>query len=92
MQLYPEPNQSGLNNNYTVNKTNTDDTHSFDVRVDHNFSMKDRFFARYSFSDNHKIRPSPFDGDADGGGFAEGDEKVRVGGFAASHTHMFASI
>ena len=90
MQLYPEPNQSGLNNNYTVNKTNTDDTHSFDVRVDHNFSMKDRFFARYSFSDNHKIRPSPFDGDADGGGFAEGDEKVRVGGFAASHTHMFA--
>ena len=90
MQLYPEPNQSGLNNNYTVNNTNSDDTHSFDVRVDHNFSMKDRFFARYSFSDNHKIRPSPFDGDADGGGFNEGDEKVRVGGFAASHTHMFA--
>jgi hypothetical protein len=91
MQLYPEPNVAGLNNNYVVNRTNTDDTHSFDVRVDHNFSNNDRFFARYSFSDNHKVRPSPFEGDADGGGFNEGDEKVRVNGFAASHTHMVSS-
>jgi outer membrane receptor protein involved in Fe transport len=91
MQLYPEPNLPGYNNNYVVNRSNTDDTHSFDVRVDHNFSSDDRFFARYSFSDNHKVRPSPFDGDADGGGFNEGDEKVRVHGFAASHTHMFSS-
>lgn len=90
MNLYPEPNQSGLNNNYVVNRTNTEDTHSFDVRVDHNFSGNDRFFARYSFSDNKKIRPSPFEGDGDGGGFAEGDESVRVHGFAASHTHMFS--
>jgi hypothetical protein len=90
MKLYPEPNQSGLNNNYVVNRTNNDDTHAFDVRVDHNFSGNDRFFARYSFSDNHKVRPSPFEGDADGGGFNEGDEKVRVNGFAASHTHMFS--
>ena len=91
MQLYPEPNLPGLNNNYVVNRTNTDDTHAFDIRVDHNFSANDRFFARYSFSDNHKVRPSPFDGDGDGGGFNEGDEKVRVNGFAASHTHMLSS-
>jgi outer membrane receptor protein involved in Fe transport len=90
MQLYPEANLAGLNNNYVTNRLNTDDTHSFDVRVDHNFSGKDRFFARYSFSDNHKVRPSPFDGDGDGGGFNEGDEKVRVNGFAASHTHMMS--
>jgi hypothetical protein len=90
MQLYPEPNQPGLNNNYVVNRTNSDDTHAFDIRVDHNFSSNDRFFARYSFSDNHKVRPSPFEGDADGGGFAEGDEKVRVNGFAASHTHVLS--
>jgi hypothetical protein len=90
MGLYPEPNLAGLNNNYVVNRSNTDDTHSFDVRVDHNFSGNDRFFARYSFSNNHKVRPSPFDGDGDGGEFSEGDEKVRVHGFAASHTHMFS--
>jgi TonB dependent receptor-like, beta-barrel len=91
MNLYPEPNLAGLRNNYVVNRLNKDDTHAFDMRVDHNFSAKDRFFARYSFSNNHKVRPSPFDGDADGGGFNQGDEKVRVHGFAASHTHMFSS-
>jgi len=91
MQLYPAPNQGGLTNNYVVNRNNDDDTHAFDLRVDHNFSGNDRFFARYSFSNNHKVRPSPFDGDADGGGFAEGDEKVRVNGLAASHTHMFSN-
>ena len=90
MMLYPEPNSAGLNNNYVVNRNNSDDTHSFDIRVDHNFSTNDRFFARYSFSNNHKVRPSPFDGDGDGGGFNEGDEKVRVHGLAASHTHMFS--
>jgi carboxypeptidase family protein len=91
MQLYPAANQAGLNNNYVVNRNNTDDTHAFDARVDHNFSSDDRFFARYSFSNNHKVRPSPFEGDGDGGGFAEGDEKVRVHGLAASHTHMFSN-
>jgi hypothetical protein len=91
MQLYPAPNQPGLNNNFVVNRTNSDDTQAFDIRVDHNFSSNDRFFARYSFSNNHKVRPSPFEGDGDGGGFSEGDEKVRVNGLAASHTHMFSS-
>ena len=91
INLYPQATQAGLNNNYTVNRLNNDDTHAFDTRVDHNFSGNDRFFARYSYSNNHKIRPSPFDGDGDGGGFAEGDENVRVHGFAASHTHMFSS-
>src|SRR5204862_2214332 len=31
MQLYPSPNQPGLLNNYVVNRTNTDDTHAFDL-------------------------------------------------------------
>src|SRR5262245_52058353 len=90
LQLYPAANQPGLNNNYVVNRTNTDDTHAFDVRVDHNFSSNDRFFARYSYSNNHKLRPSPFEGDGDGGGFSEGDEKVWVHGLAVSHTHVLS--
>ena len=72
INLYPQATQAGLNNNYTVNRVNNDDTHAFDTRVDHNFSGNDRFFARYSYSDNHKIRPSPFEGDGDGGGFSRG--------------------
>jgi hypothetical protein len=91
MMLYPEATLAGLNNNYVVNRTNTDDTHAFDLRVDHNFSENDRVFARYSFSDNNKLRPPPFEGDADGGGFSEGTETVRVHGLALSHTHVFSS-
>ncbi|MGH9160026.1 MAG: TonB-dependent receptor domain-containing protein, partial [Vicinamibacteraceae bacterium] len=90
MELYPEPNQPGLTNNHVVNRTNTFDTHSFDIRVDHNFSENDRFFVRYSFSDNEKVRPPPFDGVGDGGGFNEGTETVRTNGLAVSHTHMFS--
>src|SRR6185295_11965464 len=33
LNLYPAPKQPGLNNNYVVNRTNTDDTHAFDIRV-----------------------------------------------------------
>ena len=91
MMLYPDATLPGLNNNYVVNRTNTDNTHAFDLRVDHNFSENDRVFARYSFSDNDKLRPPPFEGDADGGGFAEGTETVRVHGLAVSHTHVFSS-
>jgi hypothetical protein len=91
MQLYPQATLAGLNNNYVVNRLNNDDTHAFDVRVDHNFSQNDRVFARYSFSDNDKLRPPPFEGDADGGGFSEGTETVRVHGLALSHTHVFSS-
>ena len=81
-----------MNNNYTVNRLNNDDTHAFDTRVDHNFSGNDRFFARYSFSDNHKVAPVTVRRRcAMAAGSAEGDEKVRVHGFAASHTHMFSS-
>ena len=45
MQTYPEPTQAGLNNNYTVNRLNHDDTHAFDTRVDHNFSGNDRILS-----------------------------------------------
>jgi hypothetical protein len=91
MRLYPEPTLDGLFNNYATNRNNKDDTHAFDVRIDHHFSNRDSVFARYSFADTKRFKPGPFDGFADGGGFGEGDETVRVHGLAVSHTHMFSS-
>ena len=91
MNLYPGAEPAGLINNYTTNRHNTEDIHTFDVRVDHNFTSNDHFFARYSFSDNHKLRPSPFDGHADGGGFNQGDEKGGSTAWRLSYTHMFSS-
>ncbi|MBM3756254.1 MAG: hypothetical protein FJW38_19975 [Acidobacteria bacterium] len=89
MELYPAPTAAGIFNNFNVNRSNRDDTNAFDVRIDHNFSEKDQIFGRYSFADITRFRPGPFEGVADGGGFANGDETVRTQGAALSYTHTF---
>ena len=91
LDLYPAaPTNAALNNNYFVQRGNTDDTNAFDVRLDHNFSERDQIFGRYSFADIKRFKPGPFDGVADGGGFNNGDETVRTQGAAISYTHTFA--
>ena len=90
MQLYPAPTNGLLNNNYFINRNWSDDTNAFDVRIDHNFSEHDQIFGRYSFSDINRLKPGPFDGVADGGGFNNGTEAVRTQGAALSYTHTFA--
>ena len=87
----PDRTSSNVRGNPAGDQTWEIDARNIMFRVDHNFSENDRVFARYSFSDNDKLRPPPFEGDADGGGFAEGTETVRVHGLALSHTHVFSS-
>jgi hypothetical protein len=90
MNLYPAPTNALLNTNYFINRSYTDGTNAFDVRVDYNFSSRDQVFGRYSFADTNRLRPGPFDGVADGGGFANGTEAVRTQGAALSYTHTFS--
>jgi len=90
MNLYPSPNVAGVWSNYNVGRTNSEDTNSFDVRMDYNISDKDRIFGRYSYSKSTRLRPAPFDGVADGGGYSEGDETVNTHGAAVSYTHIFS--
>jgi outer membrane receptor protein involved in Fe transport len=89
LSLYPEPTQPGLVNNFSVNRTNSTDVNSFDVRLDENFSETDHAFLRYSYSHSPSAFPSPFSGYADGGGFANGDQTVDAQGAALSYTHTF---
>jgi hypothetical protein len=64
--LLPAPNQFGANgqalpfNNYAVTRAGTSGVHSFDVRVDHQFSSKNTLFARYSFQNTDAVAPSLF--------------------------------
>lgn len=93
MNLYPTENfiQAGTQgNNYNTIRNLTDDANSFDVRIDHHFSDKDHIFGRYSWADIVRFRPGPFEGVADGGGYGDGDEKVRTSGLAVSYTHSFS--
>jgi hypothetical protein len=90
LNLYPSPTSPGLVANYGSSPVIEDDTNAFDVRFDHNFSDHDQVFVRYSFADSPRFKPGPFEGFADGGGFNEGDEKVRTQGAALSYTHTFS--
>ena len=51
MALFPDPNipGAGLANNFNGISNVAHDRETFDVRVDHNFSEHDQFFARYSY-------------------------------------------
>ena len=91
MGLFPAANQAGLINNYATNRLNTEDIHTFDVRVDHHFSQNDHAFVRYSFADIGRLKPGPFEGPADGGAYAQGDEVGRTHGLALSYTKMFST-
>jgi hypothetical protein len=91
MNLFPEATSGGLINNFATNRLNTEDIHTFDVRVDHDFSQNDHVFVRYSFADISRLKPGPFEGPADGGAYAQGDEVGRTHGLALSYTKMFSS-
>lgn len=89
MDLYPSPTNGNLFNNFFVTRKNTDDGHNVDGRIDHTFSERDSIFGRVSFNDVSRFRPGPFEGIADGGGFAQGNEILRTMGAAVSYTHTF---
>jgi len=49
LQLYPAPN-STTSNAYISSPNKTQYSHTYDVRVDHTFSQKDHFFARFDYN------------------------------------------
>jgi hypothetical protein len=65
-KLYPAPNIQGrehLPNNFFFSPADSDDADQYDMRFDHNFNDKHRFFARYSIRDQfvfqNGILPEP---------------------------------
>ena len=68
--LYPAPNIAGREhqpNNFFFSPSDTDDAHQYDMRFDHNFSDKHRFFARYSLRDQFVFQNGPLPEPAVGG-------------------------
>jgi hypothetical protein len=88
--LFPAPGPLQPNgNNYLVDPTSKIDQNSFDVRVDETISQKDAFFARFSWEDQPKTIPGPFNNFLDGGGFTAGDIENSYRSMAISETHLF---
>lgn len=55
--LYPLPNRNVPLQNFVSSPTQSDDTDTFDVRVDHRFSGASQFVARYSFGNRDLFEP-----------------------------------
>ncbi len=54
------PNQPGLSNNFINNAASGSDNRTYNARIDHSFSDKQRFFGRFGYADPIPIDPSPY--------------------------------
>ncbi len=85
--LYPLPNLPGSANNFLFNPVLSNDQDAFDVRVDHQLTSKDAFYATVSYGNVNSHRPDPLPGLAGGGSFS-GDvtNLARAAGITDVHT------
>jgi hypothetical protein len=60
MNAYPAPTNSGRVTNYLTNLSQQQNWDQGDVRVDHQFSSKDNFFARWSIQATSTIQPNNY--------------------------------
>ena len=78
--------------NYVANPVEITHRANVDVRVDHKFSDKDNSFYRFSFENQPRLIPSPFQQTPlDGGGFFSGIEDNSYRSVALSESHLFRS-
>ena len=91
MALFPPANVSGNPAfNYIANPVENTHRSNFDTRIDQKFSDKDNAFIRFSYENQPRIIPSPFQSSiADGGGFFSGIEDNSYRSVALSETHVF---
>jgi len=88
--LFPAPNVDVNGNNYLVDPKKSLRQDNFDIRVDHTFSDKDNFFARFSYENQPIFTPGPFTNALDGGGFTAGNQDNAYRSLAISELHTFS--
>jgi Carboxypeptidase regulatory-like domain/TonB dependent receptor-like, beta-barrel len=90
LALLPPANANGNGYNYIANPVENTHRANFDVRIDHKFSDKDNSFYRFSYENQPRQIPSPFQNSLlDGGGFFSGIEDNSYRSLALSESHLF---
>jgi len=90
LQLYPAANQAGVIDNFAANRDQPDDSHHFDVRVDHNFRPEDQVFVRVSYTNRSAFFPPSITGLGENSNFGQGEFKDRSLNVAISSNHVFS--
>ncbi|MBI1786073.1 MAG: carboxypeptidase regulatory-like domain-containing protein [Acidobacteria bacterium] len=83
LKLYPQPQRSGIVNNYDAVASSRDDDKQYSVRIDHNFSERYRLFGRYSGLWNDHYEPNYWNSVSSPAGFNQ---------FIKSHTVVLDQI
>ena len=90
LNLFPDPTQGGITNNFAINRSLPDDSQHFDIRVDHNLSVRDQIFGRVSYSKRDADIPADFTGEGDNISFGQGAVKDNSWNLVASEVHSFS--
>ncbi len=95
IDLFPEPNipGAGITNNYSTVNDFTQDTNTFDARIDHKIGEGDSLYLRYSFNDVTVYTPGLFPRkngiDPGGAVFAfAGESKTKAHGVHLNYIHL----
>ncbi len=90
LNLYPNPTNSGPNNNFASAPKLYEHSNTFDTRFDYNPTEKEQIFFRFSYADDPQYIPGPFGGIADGGSFQQGIQTAKSDQAVAAWTHVFS--
>jgi hypothetical protein len=90
MNLYPNPTNSALFENFASSPALYEHRNAFDARLDINFTQKDQVFYRFSYVDDPQYIPGIFGGIADGGAFQQGIQTATAQQSALAWTHVFS--
>jgi hypothetical protein len=89
IDLYPLPNVPGREfqpNNYFFAPSDIDTGNEYDIKIDHNFSERDRTFFRWSIRRDNKLQNGPLPLSAFGGGLGQ-TVKLPGDNWVGSWTH-----
>ncbi|MFN7934876.1 MAG: TonB-dependent receptor [Bryobacteraceae bacterium] len=83
LKLYPAPQRAGIVNNLDSVASSRDDDRQISIRLDHNFSQRNRLFGRYSKLNNDHYEPNYWNSVASPAGFNQ---------FIKSHTMVLDHV
>ena len=90
LNLYPNPTNGNLFNNYANSPKLDEHRNGFDTRMDANITEHNQLFFRFDYVDDPQFIPGIFGGIADGGAFQQGNQTALAQNTALGYTHTFS--
>jgi hypothetical protein len=91
INFFPLPNANAAGYNFADVQTRSLNEGKFDIRLDHNFSVKDSIFARFSYDQATNFIPGGTNGFAEANAFASNQDITNHGrNVAISETHLLS--